>query len=367
MSKAVEAGLSPARGVPPQNTVFRAARQRAGADYPVPLTPLRRRESAASARPSRAKITPWRVLNTVVVLITGVVWTLICYWVGVYEQENPALSARWFFAYDLARVLGIVLIGFLGALLGTIALTVMLLGPQQEKSLNDGVQKLSVAHGSSPDFPAEFCRQLEESFDADSRALCDHKSFDAEVQKPTDSPDRSLHPTACGVGSNGVHKLRVMPDSSPDFEFCGQLEESFDADFPTLLCDHKSFDAEVQKLTDSHDGLDSLIVTACGVGSESTQWPANCSVHGSSPDSRVLSCDQLIKIESFDAEVQEWSAPHGSSPIIPTFTSNSSFTEWPSTTGLGLDAFVKGADFNWMPLTITVGLMLPFWVMVASE
>ncbi|KAJ7488342.1 hypothetical protein FB451DRAFT_1362788 [Mycena latifolia] len=256
MSEAVEAGMSPARGVPPQNTVFRAARQRAGADYPVPLTPLttattshqgqtednmsrpsarmalgrftndpvafpfdRRPPSTATigasavrqasalgtvfraaaqmelgqisvdpmrnGRGSRAqyylnrhpliaapylrrpnlnigiratlpfasrwiphvKISPWRVLNTFVVLALGtvkattaylgqsaapttldwtigVVWTLLSYWISLVEQEDPALSTTWFFAKDLSGVLGVVLLGCLGTLLWIIWFTV---------------------------------------------------------------------------------------------------------------------------------------------------------------------------------------------------------------------------------------------------
>ncbi|KAJ7461607.1 hypothetical protein FB451DRAFT_1497610 [Mycena latifolia] len=88
---------------------------------PLPLPPLTR----------RVKITPWRLLNTVLVLglgiykaaasylgqsiapttldwIIGVVWTLTCYWVSFAEQENSA----WFFAYDLTGVLRVTVLGF---------------------------------------------------------------------------------------------------------------------------------------------------------------------------------------------------------------------------------------------------------------
>ncbi|KAJ7488068.1 hypothetical protein FB451DRAFT_1553585 [Mycena latifolia] len=79
----------------------------------------------------RVKITPWRFLNTVLVLglgiykatasylrqsmapttldwIIGVVWALICYWVGFVEQDNTS----WFFAYDLTGVLLVAFLAF---------------------------------------------------------------------------------------------------------------------------------------------------------------------------------------------------------------------------------------------------------------
>ncbi|KAJ7626651.1 hypothetical protein DFH06DRAFT_1481101 [Mycena polygramma] len=80
------------------------------------------------------KITPWRFLNTIVILalgiykavatyhgqttaptttdwITGVVWTLISYWISFVEQDNPE---AWFFGRDLAPSLGLVLILVVG-------------------------------------------------------------------------------------------------------------------------------------------------------------------------------------------------------------------------------------------------------------
>ncbi|KAJ7631506.1 hypothetical protein B0H17DRAFT_539158 [Mycena rosella] len=81
----------------------------------------------------RVKITPWRLLNTAVLLILGttkavstllgetsapnnldwtigVVWALISYWVSLVEQEAPTV-APWFFTADLSRV---VRVGFTG-------------------------------------------------------------------------------------------------------------------------------------------------------------------------------------------------------------------------------------------------------------
>ncbi|KAJ7461605.1 hypothetical protein FB451DRAFT_1371311 [Mycena latifolia] len=92
------------------------------------------------------KITPWRSLNTVLMLgvgiykatasylgqsiapttvelIMGVGWTIICYWVSFTEQEN----STWIFAYDLSGILRVAVIvffiWFLVALVGAIAMT----------------------------------------------------------------------------------------------------------------------------------------------------------------------------------------------------------------------------------------------------
>ncbi|KAJ7706692.1 hypothetical protein B0H17DRAFT_1125542 [Mycena rosella] len=81
----------------------------------------------------RVRITPWRLLNTAVLLILGttkavstllgqtsapnnldwtigVVWALISYWVSIVEQEAPTV-APWFFTADLSRI---VCVGFTG-------------------------------------------------------------------------------------------------------------------------------------------------------------------------------------------------------------------------------------------------------------
>ncbi|KAJ7453214.1 hypothetical protein FB451DRAFT_1282032 [Mycena latifolia] len=84
----------------------------------------------------RVKITPWRILNTAVLLILGttkalstflgqtsapnnldwtigVVWALISYWVSIMEQETPEV-APWFFTTDFS---GVVRLGFTGFLI----------------------------------------------------------------------------------------------------------------------------------------------------------------------------------------------------------------------------------------------------------
>ncbi|KAJ7461601.1 hypothetical protein FB451DRAFT_1404833 [Mycena latifolia] len=96
--------------------------------HPLPLPPLT----------PHVKVTPWRLLNTVLVLalgiykaaasylgqsiapttldwIIGVVWTLICYWVGFAEQEN----STWFFSHDLADVLRVAFTRFFFVLVFT--------------------------------------------------------------------------------------------------------------------------------------------------------------------------------------------------------------------------------------------------------
>ncbi|KAJ7465893.1 hypothetical protein FB451DRAFT_1369734 [Mycena latifolia] len=83
----------------------------------------------------RVKITPWRILNTAVLLILGttkalstflgqtnapnnldwtigVVWALISYWVSLVEQETPEV-APWFFTTDFSGVLRLGFTGFL--------------------------------------------------------------------------------------------------------------------------------------------------------------------------------------------------------------------------------------------------------------
>ncbi|KAJ7824638.1 hypothetical protein B0H13DRAFT_2681158, partial [Mycena leptocephala] len=81
---------------------------------------------------SAATITPWRLLNTVVVLgvgvykavttylgqttgpttadwIIGVAWTLIAYWVSFFDDPTPNQSS-WFFARDVSKLSGILLL-----------------------------------------------------------------------------------------------------------------------------------------------------------------------------------------------------------------------------------------------------------------
>ncbi|KAJ7465912.1 hypothetical protein FB451DRAFT_1402326 [Mycena latifolia] len=82
----------------------------------------------------RVKITPWRILNTAVLLILGttkalstflgqtsvpnnldwtlgVVWALISYWVSIIEQETPEV-APWFFTADFSRLVRLGFAGF---------------------------------------------------------------------------------------------------------------------------------------------------------------------------------------------------------------------------------------------------------------
>ncbi|KAJ7453223.1 hypothetical protein FB451DRAFT_1520450 [Mycena latifolia] len=88
---------------------------------------------AAAPQRCRVEITPWRILNTAVLLILGttkalstflgqtsapnnlewtigVVWALISYWVSLVEQETPEV-ASWFFTADFS---GVVRLGFAG-------------------------------------------------------------------------------------------------------------------------------------------------------------------------------------------------------------------------------------------------------------
>ncbi|KAJ7932939.1 hypothetical protein B0H13DRAFT_2512805 [Mycena leptocephala] len=81
---------------------------------------------------SAATITPWRVLNTVIVLgvgaykavttylgqttgpttadwIIGVAWTLIAYWVSFFDDPTPNQS-NWFFARDVSELSGMLLL-----------------------------------------------------------------------------------------------------------------------------------------------------------------------------------------------------------------------------------------------------------------
>ncbi|KAJ7932885.1 hypothetical protein B0H13DRAFT_2307162 [Mycena leptocephala] len=89
---------------------------------------------------SVATVTPWRVLNTVVVLgvgaykavttyfgqttgpttadwIIGVAWALIAYWVSFFDDPTPRQSS-WFFTCDVSELLRLLLL--LLALSGTI-------------------------------------------------------------------------------------------------------------------------------------------------------------------------------------------------------------------------------------------------------
>ncbi|KAJ7932917.1 hypothetical protein B0H13DRAFT_2650600 [Mycena leptocephala] len=82
---------------------------------------------------SAATVTPWRLLNTVVVLgvgaykavttylgqttgpttadwIIGVAWTLIAYWVSFFDDPTPNQSS-WFFASDVSALSGLLLLG----------------------------------------------------------------------------------------------------------------------------------------------------------------------------------------------------------------------------------------------------------------
>ncbi|KAJ7902415.1 hypothetical protein B0H13DRAFT_2663740 [Mycena leptocephala] len=81
---------------------------------------------------SAATVTPWRLLNTVVVLgvgaykavttylgqttgpttadwIIGVAWTLIAYWVSFFDDPTPSQSS-WFFASDVSFLSGMLLL-----------------------------------------------------------------------------------------------------------------------------------------------------------------------------------------------------------------------------------------------------------------
>ncbi|KAJ7453231.1 hypothetical protein FB451DRAFT_1565769 [Mycena latifolia] len=108
---------------------------------PSPTDPgsqLSEAPAAPAPQHPRIKITPWRILNTTVLLIlgttkalstflgqttapnnldwtTGVLWALISYWVSVVEQEAPEL-APWFFTTDLSRFVRLGFFGFFVAL-----------------------------------------------------------------------------------------------------------------------------------------------------------------------------------------------------------------------------------------------------------
>ncbi|KAJ7912467.1 hypothetical protein B0H13DRAFT_2007266 [Mycena leptocephala] len=100
----------------------------------------------------RTKITPWRVLNSLLVLglgtykaaatyrgqtigptttdwIIGVFWTLISYWVSLIENSTSTHSS-WFFTYDLSGVVRAAFLNFLvlGASIGAITIQGVILG-----------------------------------------------------------------------------------------------------------------------------------------------------------------------------------------------------------------------------------------------
>ncbi|KAJ7912490.1 hypothetical protein B0H13DRAFT_2007286 [Mycena leptocephala] len=100
----------------------------------------------------QTKITPWRVLNSLLVLglgtykavatyrgqtigptttdwIIGVFWTLISYWVSLIEDSTSTHSS-WFFTYDLSGVVRAALLNFLvlGASIGVITIQGVIFG-----------------------------------------------------------------------------------------------------------------------------------------------------------------------------------------------------------------------------------------------
>ncbi|KAF7361511.1 hypothetical protein MSAN_01184700 [Mycena sanguinolenta] len=106
----------------------------AQAPFGLPTTPI----SESSPGP-KVKITPWRVLNTVLLLvlgmykavaayrgqqtapttldwILGVLWAIIAYWAAFLEEAQLGPRGRWFFMHDLSGALQIAL----GIVLGLI-------------------------------------------------------------------------------------------------------------------------------------------------------------------------------------------------------------------------------------------------------
>ncbi|KAJ7319079.1 hypothetical protein DFH08DRAFT_970975 [Mycena albidolilacea] len=83
---------------------------------------------SAQLRTPKVKVTPWRLLNTVLVLglgiykatatyrgqdttpttldwIIGVLWALIAYWASFLEDAHLSPGARWFFDLDVSQIL----------------------------------------------------------------------------------------------------------------------------------------------------------------------------------------------------------------------------------------------------------------------